>query len=384
MKKAAASLRLALAVALFALSLLTVFSAPVYLLWKLSVPATEWAHFLALGALLLVLPGFTRTRASRFAAFFSFVALVLFVTPMVRAIPVAGAVGEALVGFKPKTSPDAPALLKPLRVSALASMPASPDVRMSTITYASRAGTGLDLDLYRRNGSRPPEPLVVILHPGSWMGGTRRDLPALNSYLAARGYVVASPSYSLAPEFRHPAQSQDVSAAIAYLKSNAAKLGIDDTRIAIIGRSAGGQLALIAAYTSGDPSIRGVVAFYAPTDQKWGWENPTNPRVYDSFKTLRSYLGGSPAENAEGYRTSSPLTYAGARGVPTLLIHGSKDELVSIRQSARLDSALTAAGAPHLFIEMPWATHGCDWVFNGPCGQISTYAIERFLASVLR
>jgi acetyl esterase/lipase len=141
---------------------------------------------------------------------------------------------------------------------------------------------------------------------------------------------------------------------------------------------------LLEAYTSSDPSIRGVVAFYAPTDQRWGWENPTNPRVYDSFHTLRSFLGGTPAENPEAYRTSSPLTYAAARGVPTLLIHGSKDELVSVKQSMRLDSALAARGVPHVFIEMPWATHGCDWVFNGPCGQISTYAIERFLASVLR
>jgi len=60
------------------------------------------------------------------------------------------------------------------------------------------------------------------------------------------------------------------------------------------------------------------------------------------------------------------------------------DPLVSVEQSARLDSALTAAGRPHFFLELPWATHGCDYFFNGPCGQVSRFAIDRFLKAVLR
>jgi acetyl esterase/lipase len=70
--------------------------------------------------------------------------------------------------------------------------------------------------------------------------------------------------------------------------------------------------------------------------------------------------------------------------VPTLLIHGEKDELVWVRQSERLDAKLAAAHRPHLFLKLPWATHGCDYNFNGPCGQISTYAIENFLGEVMR
>jgi hypothetical protein len=83
------------------------------------------------------------------------------------------------------------------------------------------------------------------------------------------------------------------------------------------------------------------------------------------------------------------------------MIHGTMDPLVSVKQSARLDSALQAIPRPpfrvssipklpvylpgsHLFIELPWGTHGCDYVFNGPCGQISTYAIERFVAAVTK
>ena len=225
---------------------------------------------------------------------------------------------------------------------------------------------------------------MIMINGGSWRGGTRHDLPALNRYLASRGYAVAAVSYRFAPKYPHPAASEDVHAAIQYVRTNAARLGIDSSRMALIGRSAGAQLALLAAYTASDPAIRGVVGFYAPSDQIFGYEHPSNPRVLNSTAVLEAFLAGDPRTAGEAYRTASPINFVGARTVPTLLIHGVKDELVSVEQSERLDRRLSAAGRPHLFLRLPWATHGCDYVFNGPCGQLSTYAIERFLSSVMR
>lgn len=264
------------------------------------------------------------------------------------------------------------------------------------MTYVVRDGKPLQLDVYRRDQMLPPAPLVIAIHGGSWRSGNRWDLPALNYYLASRGYVVATPSYRFAPEFPHPASSQDIDAAISFLKANPAQLGIDSTRIVLLGRSAGAQLALMAAYTRGDSAIRGVVDFYGPTDQKWGWDNPADSRVYNSTETLRAFLRGDPATVPEAYRTSSPLNFVGPRTPPTLIIHGRLDPLVSVKQSVRLDSALRSVFLPkhlgiasvpdiryrQLFIELPWGTHGCDYIFIGPCGQISTYAIERFVAAV--
>lgn len=378
-----AFLRLGIAVVLFAASLLAVFRAPSYNLWKVSVLVTEWGHYLALVSLLLFLMSLRRTRIDRIASAFTLLATAAFLSPLLRARPVASAIGTALADMEPRSAAGAPSLSSPLRLAGLFNRPVAPGVGMTTLSYDSGSGENLKIDLYRRNDNSQALPLVVVIHGGSWMGGSRSDLAALNNYLAARGYAVAAVSYRFAPEFRHPAQSTDVAAAIDYMKSVSGRRGIDSTRIVVIGRSAGGQLALMAAYTKNDPSIRGVVAFYAPTDQKWGWDHPADPRVYDSHTTLRSFLGGSPAENREAYLTSSPISYVGYATVPTLLIHGSRDELVSVRQSARLDSALSVSRRPHLFLEFPWATHGCDYVFNGPCGQISTYAIERFIASVM-
>jgi len=65
------------------------------------------------------------------------------------------------------------------------------------------------------------------------------------------------------------------------------------------------------------------------------------------------------------------------------MIHGARDELVSPQHEDRLSKRLTEAGRPYFYLRLPWATHGCDANFIGPCGQLSTYAIERFLASLL-
>jgi Esterase/lipase len=281
----------------------------------------------------------------------------------------------------PRSLAGAPARDKPISLATLFKKPPSPEVRMTTMTYATRAGKALLVDVYRRDGALPAAPVVVAIHGGSWRTGTRADLPALNNYLAARGYVVASPEYRFAPEFPHPAASEDIATLVSFLKANATQLGIDTTNIVMLGRSAGAQLALLYAYTAKDPGVKGVVSFYGPTDQKWGWDNPSNPHVYNSAETLKEFLNGDPTTRADAYRTSSPLNYVDANTPPTLMIHGTMDPLVSVKQSARLDSALHARVA-HLFIELPWGTHGCDYVFNGPCGQISTYAIERFVAAV--
>lgn len=380
--------RLGFAVVVFLLALLTVLPPPTYNLWKASIGAGELGHILAALGLLALLPGWTRTRTATAAAFIAVAASLLALSPIARALPVATELPDRLASafgaVQPLSLPGSLPRKQPLSFGTLVRRPSSPEVRLKTIQFIVRDGKPLELDLYSRDRGLSAAPLVVVIYGGSWRSGTKKDLPGLNNYLASRGYAVAAVSYRFAPAHPFPAATDDVNAAIDYLKTNAATLGIDSTRIALVGRSAGGQLALLSAYTKNDGSIRGVVGFYAPTDQKWGWDHPTNPRVYNSAVTLRDFLNGEPSTVPDAYRESSPLNFVGPATVPTLLIHGTMDPLVSVRQSARLDSALTANQRPHLFIELPWATHGCDYVFTGPCGQISTFAIEKFLAAVLR
>ena len=382
-----ASMRLWIAVVLFLASLLIVMPAQTYQLWRASVAASEWGHFIALAAvLLLLIPGWGRTVRGTLSAALAVVTLCLSLSPAVRAHlrgrPLAAQLASV---FGPATPPgflDAPARARPFDPVTLFRAPKSPGVSITTLNYVTRSERPLQLDVYRRSGDSAAKPLVITIHGGSWSGGSRSELPELNSYLASRGYVVASVSYRLAPEHPFPAQTEDLNAAIEYLKSHARAISADSSQIVLVGRSAGGQIALQSAYTRRDPAIRGVVSLYGPTDQKWGWDHPSNPRVYDSWAALRSFLHGEPVEVPDAYRESSAINHVDSTAIPTLLIHGVKDPLVSVRQSQRLDSALKAAGRRHLLIELPWATHGCDYVFNGPCGQLSTFAIERFVAAV--
>ncbi|HUQ47050.1 MAG TPA: alpha/beta hydrolase [Gemmatimonadaceae bacterium] len=397
----AAFIRLILAAFLFLFSLLTVFPPISYFLWQASIAVAELGHWLAIVGIALLVPGW-KTRLGKVSSVFALAATCLLLSPVMRGLNVGRNLSlqlhQAFGGTVPRALPGAPPRSQPISVLTLFRKPPSPGVSITTETYATYSAKPLQLDVYRSDKQLRPAPLVIAIHGGSWRSGNRAELSALNYYLAARGYVVASPSYRFAPEFPHPAASEDIDAAISFLKGNADKFGIDSTRIVLLGRSAGAELALIAAYTRNDPAIKGVVDFYGPTDQKWGWDNPADARVYNSAETLRAFLNGTPAAVPEAYRTSSPINFVRYGVAPTLMIHGTLDPLVSVRQSARLDSALRSAHTPrissldlasdspnpNLFIELPWGTHGCDYVFKGPCGQISTYAIERFISRVTK
>src|ERR1019366_1874596 len=154
----------------------------------------------------------------------------------------------------------------PLALTQLFTGTHSPDVRVTKMQYASVEGQALWLDLYQPLRIDHPLPGIVVVHGGSWQNGDRGEFPALNRYLAARGNIVASIDYRLAPAAVFPAQREDLFSAIAYLKHHAQTIGLDPARLVILGRSAGGQIALSAAYGQQIPGLKGVIVFYAPND----------------------------------------------------------------------------------------------------------------------
>jgi acetyl esterase/lipase len=223
-----------------------------------------------------------------------------------------------------------------------------------------------------------------MIHGGSWNGGNRGQLPALSRVLAQQGYAVAAIGYRHAPKHPFPAALDDVFRAIDFLKRHAVEARIDVSRIALVGRSAGGQLALSAAYSGREPAIRGVVSLYGPNDLVLGYEHPSRRAVLDSKSVLEKYLGGSPAEQPERYAAASPVNSVNATAPPTLLIHGNLDPIVWPEQSQLLAARLQSDGRSHLLLELPWGTHGCDATLIGPSGQLTLYAIEHFLRTKLR
>jgi acetyl esterase/lipase len=379
---------IALIVALACLSLLSVFKAPAKPLWFAAIGATEWGHYLLIASLVAALAHWRLARRWDWPSWLACGAALLYATPFVRATHVARDLPAQLVHAfgpaTPRSSENAPGRSRPLRWIGLFRSAFSPPVQISRLQYAQNSNEPLWMDLYRPTRQDAPLPGVIVVHGGSWQSGDRQQLSDLNRYLAARGYLVASIDYRLAPGATFPAQREDVFTAIRYLKDHARQIGMDPDRIVLLGRSAGGQIALSVAYAQKDPAIKGVIAFYAPNDLVWGYAVPTNPLIMNSRKVIETYLGGPPSRVPDIYDAASPLHVVNATTPPTLMIHGDRDELVSDQHEVRLSKRLAEAGRPYFYLRMPWATHGCDANFNGPCGQLSTYAVERFLAAVMR
>lgn len=367
----------------FGLALLAVFKAPIGLLWKPAVGATEAGYLLALLTIPAFVGGVATTRDASLTAL-GVVSVLLLMSPLVRVQRVARTLPRALdAAFGAETSVRAPAFM----VRDLLDL-ASPDVAKTTHVYAARPGDPpLSLDLYAYPRSGAPRPVVLVIHGGSWSGGDRTQLPSHGKRLAAAGYVVAAMDYRLAPAHPFPSALEDVYAAIDWLRANAAEHGIDPDRVVLYGRSAGAHLALLAAYRGGRSHVRGVVSLYAPTDLHFSWNNPSNPLVLDTPTTLRAFIGGAPNDSPAlhaRYTEASPLQHVHPGAPPTLLVHGGRDELVRARQMTRLAERLEAEGVPHVALALPWATHGCEASLAGPSGQLIVYAVGRFIEAVTR
>ena len=269
--------RLVLIIIFFLIALLSVFKAPMYYLWLLAIGVTEYPLVFAAIVAALLVTGFWVHKYQLAGTIIGIVALVLFLSPIVRSYMLAGTLQKQIdisLGVNSSDKKDKPFSLGKMLSSV-------PKVAYKDITYVTYPDIKLNLDFYpaRTGGKRP---CVIVIHGGSWSSGDSKQLPELNSYLAIAGYNVAAINYRLAPQYRSPLPVEDVKNAMDYLKAHAVNLNIDTNNFILLGRSAGAQIALLAAYTLKDAGIKGVIDFYGTADMVWGYSLPANPLVMDS------------------------------------------------------------------------------------------------------
>src|SRR5262249_2120469 len=142
-----------------------------------------------------------------------------------------------------------------------------PEIKVQRLVYCNDGEVKLSLDFYQAQSGQAP--LIIAIHGGSWRGGGNQDFIGRDRYPARRRFAVADIAYRLATKWTFPAPIEDVHAAIAFLRKKADELGIDPNQIVLLGRSAGGQIALTAAYSEKNAGIRGVISLYGPTDMYW-------------------------------------------------------------------------------------------------------------------
>lgn len=373
---AALMIRLILAILLLLIALLAVFRAPQYHLWMLAIAVAEYPMIWIGMTTLVLIAGVWVVNYRAATNIVAIVALVLYLSPIVRAYLVAATLKQDIdKAFGASQVDDN----TPLSITRM--LTTVPEVKFKTLTFNADKQQPLIIDYYP-SAIRGQRPCVIVIHGGSWSSGDSKQLPELNYYLSKKGYNVASINYRLAPQYRSPAQLEDTRGAITFLKEHSKKLNIDTNKLVLLGRSAGAQIALLAAYKDPIAGVIGVIDFYGPADMVWGYSVPASPLVMDSQLVMRKYLGDAYDKMPDVYSKSSPIEFVSKSTIPTLIIHGKNDVLVSPEHSRRLDKKLQQNGINHYYLDLPWATHGFDFNLNGPGGQLSTYAIIRFLQAV--
>lgn len=361
------------------------------LLFPASIGGTELAPlFLLLGMLVLGLawrraPAHRRWR--QMGLWLGSIVLLLSLHTVVRipsAVTDAEAVMNAAFGHAYALTYQRPTAVRTTPISTSEvfcglSLPAvviDTDVVLSTV-----AGEIRHADIFHPLGAGP-HPVIIAIHGGAWSSGTRHEGATCHRALAASGFLVIAIDYRLAPQTHFPAQLDDVRAAIAWSKLHAVDYGADPSRMALLGRSAGAQLALLAAYAP-DADIRAVVGFYSPVDLNEGYHHPSIPDPLDTRRVFTDYLGGTADEVPELYRAASPLTYATRPHPPTLLINGGRDHLIYLHFAHQLAARLHEHGTAVAVIDIPWSEHAFDAIPHGLGGQLALYHLERFLWAML-
>ena len=121
---------------------------------------------------------------------------------------------------------------------------------VNNIAYTDSGSPYQLLDVYYPENASGKLPVIVEIHGGGWMYGTKDLNKIYAQYLAARGFVVFNLSYRLVPEGLVPQQLQDISKALVKIKELMSEFPCDTDRILLTGDSAGGQLAVYTAAIS--------------------------------------------------------------------------------------------------------------------------------------
>jgi acetyl esterase/lipase len=233
------------------------------------------------------------------------------------------------------------------------------------VEYGRVGDRPLLLDLYAPAAATDPVPGLIFIHGGGWEMGNRSDYKYYTVRFANHGYVAATISYRFSQEALFPAAVEDAKCAVRWMRSNAADLGVDPDRIAVIGGSAGGHLALMVGYAPDVPELEGtgghegvssavrvVVDLYGPPDL-------TVPGDRD-FYVVPKFLGGTYEEMPERYTLASPLHYLDPSDPPTLIMHGTIDQILSVTHSDALAEKLQALGMPYWYDRLDGWPHTMD------------------------
>jgi acetyl esterase/lipase len=242
--------------------------------------------------------------------------------------------------------------------------------RERRLPYAT-GGRRFELDVLHRKDRPAGAPVLLQVHGGGWVIGTKdaQGIP-LMLHMAARGWVCVAVNYPLSPRARWPEHIVALKRALQWIRDHAGEYGGDPSFVAVTGGSAGGHLAAMVALTANDPALQpgfedvdtavqacvphyGVYDFTDESGAKF-----TRQRLHN---LIRPYVMGRDASYPEDYRAASPLYRITPDAPPFLVVHGRNDTLVPVAEARAFVARLReAAKNPVVYAELSGAQHAYD------------------------
>lgn len=288
------------------------------------------------------------------------------------------------------------------------------------VVYWTVPGSGRQLlcDIWQpAEGAKGSGLALIFLHGSGWYLSDKDFMTRpFFRRLTEQGHVIMDVAYRLCPEVDIHGMVDDVKHAVAWMKTNAETYGVNPGRIVLAGASAGGHLALLAAYApqapeltplelqGSDLTVRAVISLYGPTDLKAVYRETQQERVIDlppveigqhgaadkeiNFQDagrLDTLLGGHLHEVPEAYELASPITHVHSGCPPTLLIHGDLDCITPTAAVRELYEKLVEADVPAKLVVYPLTQHAFDLLLPrvSPPARQAIGEVEQFVAQMV-
>ena len=261
------------------------------------------------------------------------------------------------------------------------------------IVYHTANGHENKLDVYKPVDVSQPTPVVMVIHGGGWVEGTKEDRVLEMMPYLQMGFAAVNVEYRLGRVSLAPAAVEDCRCALHWLFANAKKYNFDVSRVVLQGGSAGGHLALTTGMLT--PAAGFDRECRTSEDNIWSANPGTDkdPRVAAivNWFGISDVLDELHGANAKGYavvwfgdqanadelaKRVSPINYVTTNVPPIITIHGDKDSLVPYAQSVRLHKALDASKVPNQLYTVAGGDHGG---FSAEETQKIWAAVRRFL-----
>lgn len=255
------------------------------------------------------------------------------------------------------------------------------------LPYAD-GGRRYRLDVYRPAEDGHERPVLLQVHGGAWLTGSKdqQGIPLMR-HMARRGWVCVAINYPLSPTARWPTHAVAAKRALAWIREHIHDYGGDPSFVATTGGSAGGHLAALLAVTQNDTafqpgfegadtSVQACVPHYGVYD--FAGTSGSRASAERRRRLLAPYIMGTDPADAD-YVAASPLDRVTADVPPFFVIHGALDTMVPVREARRFVRRLRESSPnPVAYAEIPGAQHAFD-LFPSIRSVRVLEGVERFL-----